>query len=820
MRSLMGFTSRFVFFLGLFSLTLPLPVTAQEGRSSVLLEDVVVTARKREESLQDAPVAVSAFSGDQLEFRGITDIGQIEHITPNLVLRKSPTNSNVINAAAYIRGIGQNDFVPVLDPGVGIYVDGVYLGRSVGGILDIVDIERIEVLRGPQGTLFGRNTIGGAVDIKTRKPNEDFGGKFALKAGTDGLVHVRGTVNIPMAETFYGRFSFGVFQQDGYVIRPFDGLDLGNDDSYGLRGAFRWVPNDDLEFNFTVDYSEDDENGNPYVITGIQPLNFGLATGGAPSMTTAQNTIVAQLENGGIMPGNGGPFFDPAGGFPGLPPPFPFNFNECFTASVNNGSCYNQNYIDDGSKNQNFSTDPNFQKLEVWGVNLSVDWNLTEDLTLKSITAYREFDGHFEGDQDGGPQRVSYLIDIYDHEQISQEFQLLGSSFDDRLDWIAGFYYYEEEGLNINPVRFSQVYLQSGGEYEFESIAVFGQATWKFTDELEATVGLRWTEDTRNYRPDQFIEFFPIGPLPVDCPAEPSSPCAVGDRVLPFEFVETKNDEILPYVNIAYNFTDSLLGYASYSEGYKSGGYTQRIFPPEPSLPDFDPEFAKSYEIGFKFDGWEDRLRLNFAAFFTEYEDLQLLVADPSRVGPFVDNAGDAEIWGIEIEAVLTPGGGWVLTGALGYNEPDRTRVSGQVQGITEDSRFEHISDWTANAQAYYEIGLGEWGFLTPRVEWSFRSEYGTNANNVPRDGAPVAPGFGDLSFGVPNPQLREDDLHLLHVSVRWDVRDSGLALSTGVTNLTDEEYRVFGNFQDSFGFTQETFHRGREFFVEGIYEF
>ncbi len=666
--------------------------------------------------------------------------------------------------------------------------------------------------------MFGRNTIGGAVDIKTRKPDEDLGGNVSVRTGTDSMVHVRGAVNVPITDTFYTRFSAALFQQDGYVITP-TGEDLGNDDSFVLRAAGRWLPTSNLEFNLTVDYSKDDENGNPYVITGIQPLNLDLASNpnGAPSMTVAQNTIVAQLENGGIMPD--GEFFNP------INPPtgFPFNFMACFEPqNLNNASCYNTRYIDDGSKNKNFSGDPHSQELEVWGTNLNVDWQLGENLTLKSITAFRTFDGDFEGDEDGAPQRVSYLIDIYDHDQFSQELQLLGTSFSDKLQWILGAYYYEEDGENINPVRFSQVSIQSGGEYKATSWAVFGQGTWSFTDALDLTVGLRYTDDSRDYRPDQFFEELPIGPLPVEC--EGGQICEVGDRVVPYEWVSTNNDETLPYVNLSYQFNDGLMGYATYSEGYKSGGFTQRIFPPEENLPSFDPEYVDSYEIGLKYDGWNDKLRVNFAAFFNDYTDLQLSVATPDRVGPFVTNAGDAEIWGFELEGWLTPAEGWFLMATVGYTDPEYTDLGAGVQGLTLDSRFEHISDWNASAQLYKEFSLASWGYLTPRIEWSYRSEYGTNSNNIPRDGAPTVVGGPfdgvNLGFGIANPALVEDDLHLLNVGIRWDAKDSGFALIGGIDNLTDEQYRQFGNYQDAFGFTQETFDRGRQWYVQLDYAF
>ena len=784
-----------------------------QGRSSALLEEIVVTARKREENLQDAPIAVSAFSGDALDFRGVTEIGKLDQFVPNLVLNESTTYSNVTNAAVYIRGIGQNDFTPVIDPGVGIYVDGVYLGRSVGAVLDIVDLERVEVLRGPQGTLFGRNTIGGAISLSSKKPDGEFGGKVDVKYGTDDRFNVRGSVNIPFGDKFFARLSAATFLQDGYVTRVVDGKDLGDQDVVALRGALRWLPNDNLDINWSVDYSRERENGNPFVLTGIQPLNVGILTGGGPSMTLAANTLAAQLATGGPASFPGGEFFNvlhPSG--------FPFQFLSCFGPSnANNPVCFNQQYIDNGDKKLNYSTDPSYQKLDVWGTGLTVDWQINEKLKVKSISSLRGFEGDFEGDQDGSPIRVSYLIDIYQHEQFSQELQLLGTSFADRLDWIVGGYYFEEDGKNINPVRFSQVYLQSGGHYDADSWALFAQGTWHFTDRLDLTFGLRYTEDTRDYLPDQYIEVLPAGPLPI-----PGT--NIGDRPLPYEWTSSGTSELVPMVNLSYRWNESLMTYFTYSEGFKSGGYTQRIFPPEASTPSFDPEFVKSYEGGFKFDGWNDRLRFNVAVFFTDYTDLQLLVADPSRLGPFVSNAGDAEVVGVELEMLLNPAQGWFITGSAGMTDIDRTALGGGVQGLTLDSPFQHVSKWTANAQIYKEFAIGDLGYLTPRFEWSYRTDWGTNSNNVPRLGDDVLPGgpFAGvpLSFGVPNPVLEEDDLHLLNASVRWDVRNSGLSVSGGVDNLTDEEYTTFANYQDGFGFTQQTFDRGRQWYIQAGYEF
>ncbi len=831
--------------LSVLALAMLPPVGLAQGRSGALLEEIIVTARKREESLQDAPIAVSAFTGEQLEFRGLSDIDSLDQFTPNLVLNRSPTYSNVTNAAVYIRGIGQNDFTPVIDPGVGIYVDGVYLGRSVGAVLDIIDIDRIEILRGPQGTLFGRNTIGGAISLHSKKPAAKFGGKMDIKYGTDDRTNLRGTVNIPITENLFARFNAASFRQDGYVTRIHDGVRLGDDDTLAARLALRWLPADNLEVNFSGDYSRDREHGGASITTGIQPLSLGLLNpGGAPSQVTMANTLAAQLAtNPAAMGTGGGRFFDTSQ----LPNGFPFKFLACFEeANRDNPACFNRRYIADGPAEVNFGVDPHQADLDVWGAALTIDWTINPDLKAKSISAWRSFEGQFSNDGDGSPVRVAWYIDIYQQEQVSQELQLSGRSFAERLDWILGIYYFHEKGKNINPVRFAAVDIQSGGYFDNQSWAVFAQGSWHVSEKLDLTLGLRYTEDSKDYLPDQYFQRLPVGLLPprganerlggVNCPslatgvAGPGKPCGLGDRVLPFETVNRKTSELVPMVNLSYRWNESLMSYFTYAEGFKSGGYTQRIFPPEPSLPDFDPEFVTSYEIGGKFDGWDERLRFNLALFVTDYSDLQLLVTDPSRLGPFVSNAGDAEVVGLEMEVLLTPAPGWFLSGSAGMQDLKRTALADNVDGLSLDSPFQQVSKWSANIQLYKEIALGEWGYVTPRFEWAYRSEWGTNANNIPREplagrnvASPQAPpniANRNLSFGIPNPRLVEGDLHLFNASVRWDVKNTGLSISAGVDNLTDERYVIFSNYQDGFAFTRQTFHRGREWYLQGSYEF
>ena len=762
----------------LLSILSPLTVTGQvtENTAASVLEEIVVTARKREENLQDTPVAISAFSGEALEFRGVTKIDRLADFTPNLVLRASPTNAGVTNASAYIRGVGHNDFSPGVDPGVGVYVDGVYLGRSVGALLDTVDIDRIEVLRGPQGTLFGRNTIGGAINIHTKRPDDELGGSVDVRFGTDSRLNVRGTLNVPVSDELSTRFSIASLNQDGYVHRiNDDNKDLGDDDTIVARFSARWVPSDALEVNFSGDYSRDRENGSAQVLTGVDPL---------ATMVSLHNI-----------------FFDGTG---------TFNPFTCFgAANAANPNCYNEQWIST-NRDSDYGEGESYANLDVWGGAITIDWDVQENFHVRSISSYRNSDGEFNIDRDSSPLLITNVHDLFEQEQYTQELQLLGNAFDNKLEWILGFYYFHEEGEDINPVEFSAVDLISGMEFESESWAVFGHGTYNLNDQLSVTVGFRYTEDDKEYSPNQTFTRLPLSPFGIFFPClEPVlHNCEVGDLILPLGTTKVSANEFVPMANISYRWNDNLLTYFTYSEGFKSGGATQRIFPPEPSLPTFNPEFVESYEIGFKFEGWDDRLRMNIAAFYTDYKDLQLLVSGPPRIGAFIETAGEAEIKGVEVELSVRPADGWLISASAGYIDPEFTELAvnpdgtPRVPNITLDSRFEHISEWTGNAQMQKEIFLGEWGTLTPRVEWVYRTDYFTNDNN----------------FNVP--ELFQDDYHLANISARWDFRNTGVSVTGGVDNAGDKNYRVTGSYQAGFGQYLEVFDRGRQWYVNLNYSF
>ena len=764
------------------------------------LEEIVVTARKKAEGLQDTPISITAVSGERLENMGLTRITRLQDITPNLVFQNTPTLSGAgNNAAVYIRGIGQRDFIPTIDPGVGIYVDEVYLGRSAGAVFDMIDIGQVEILRGPQGTLFGRNTIGGAISISTQKPNETLSGKFDIKVGTDGRQNVRGTLNVPLSETFFMRASAAALEQDGYVFRPFDGKDLGNQDSLMARVAFRWKPSETFTADLSFDYADDDTNGPPILITRVD---------GFPDSATA-------------IPGGNFPFINNL--FAGFDVAFGGPNPVVCTLPNAPAACFTSAKAVTGD-NTNLGTGENFSKMENEAISLTLAWDLG-DMTAKMIAGYRSLDGTFASDRDGYAQAdgeqfgpglpfvnpVTHYYDIFKQEQTSLELQLTGSSLDERIDWVVGVYTFGEDGENLNPVDFTTVSIQSGGYFDYQSDAAFAQFTAHLSDAFAATVGLRYTKEDRDYTPDQYIQEMPLGGLPFPCftATGATKTCALGDRVVPFETVNNSVSETTPMVNLAYTLDDQTMLYATYSEGFKVGGFTQRIFPPEPSLPKFDPEYVKSYEVGVKAEFMDGDLRVNSSLFYTDYTDLQLLIADSRRVGPFTTNAGEATIKGLEMElSYVTPDLLFVDL-AVGYTDAgyDSLNPGAVAAGLTIDSPFVFISEWNTHLSLNKQFELSGGSTLTPRIDWAWRSGFYTNAS-----GLPFSPAWAD--------PLYQPAYDVVNVSARWESGDGRYTVTAGIDNAGDEKYSIFGDYQVNFGSDGEAFDRGRQWYLMLGYQF
>jgi iron complex outermembrane receptor protein len=721
------------------------PVTVESAGQ--VLEEVFVTARKRSESLQDAPISITAFSAADLESRGVQDLVDVARYTPNVTIQNNPGNgSSTSVAAVYIRGVGQDDFAPTLEPGVGIYVDGVYLARSVGALLDVLDIESLEVLRGPQGTLFGRNTIGGAINITTKKPDDHFSGFAEAAVGDDQRINGRLALNVPLTDNLFGRLTIGSFNQDGYVERLAGGADLGDDSTLTGRLALRWLASDRLELNLSMDATRDRETGAPYVISGIQYDNMG-------SFVTLNNVLAL-----------GDPF-------------------SCFTpAQLQNPGCYNDRYLQ--APHRTAGTFAQFSDLDVSGASLIGELDAGA-VQLKSITAYRDLDAEFARDADGSDLLIAHLYDSLSQHQFSQELQAVGTSFDGRLTWIAGLYYFKEGGVNLNRLEFRPAIFKSGGAFGTESHAVFSQATLDVTQRFAITLGLRYTDEEKEFTPDTAVLAVNVPPFILPLP--------VGTPLLPNVRDTISAQEWSPLLSASFDWTADFMTYVSYSEGFKSGGFTQRVFPPEPSIPTFDPEFVKVYELGFKATGAAGRLRLNGAVFHTQYDDLQVLTANLTRVGPFIENAAQARIDGVELEVAAIPAPGWQMQAGIGYLDPQYRKIDEGALEISTDNRFRRISDWSTNASISKDIAFGE-STLTPRVDWSYRSKYFNDSANTP--------------------QLETEGQHLVSLAMSWEHVRNGLSVALAVDNLLNEEYLSNGFLQPNFGVIESLYDRGRQWRV------
>ncbi len=752
-------------------------VLSQQSSSGFVLEEVLVTARKREENLQNTPVAVSAFTAQDLQFRQVSATDQLADITPNLTFdMASPSSGSSSAAQIFIRGIGQTDFTPVTDPGVGLYIDGIYMARSVGNVLDFLDVERIEILRGPQGTLFGRNTIGGAITVYSKRPTDEPEGSLQVQFGQDDMLFITARISGPLSENLAGNLAYAFRDRDGYVHRINDGVHTGDDDSDAIRGSLLWQATEDFEVYVAFDYSVIRENGAPTVSGGV---NDAAAFGTFGNGLLASCTVIV-INNGGLGP----PAFG-AGGPPSLPPP---GVGTGGAAGCYGPDTFAGEYISEG-------TFPVKSDLDVWGVSGELTWDVNEWLSIKSITGYREMEMESSRDGDNTPANIFATRDMYDHEQISQELQFSGQLMDERLQWLVGLYYFQEEGSNINPVILPVGSLQSGGFYDNDSYAAFFQSTYSVNDQLDLTFGIRYTEDTKRYMPDQIaLGDASQGPGSIFGPTwtnftgiylSSTGPMLPGERILPFQEFKKKFDDVNVLANIAYNWTDELMTYFTYSEGFKTGGFDQRFAAPPidpvtgaltnaPST--FDPETVKSFEIGVKSQWLDNRVRLNLALFHTDYSDLQLIIRE--TFNPITFNGGTANINGGEIELTWVPTDRWLITAAVGHIDAEYGTLSDSVLNnatpILPGNKLINTPKWSSAVGAAYTFDVSDWATLTPRLDWSFHGKQ-----------------FND---GVNTAQLFQDSYHLLNAGIALQTNDGRWEGVLAFRNITDEKYIITGN--------------------------
>jgi len=778
---------------------------AQESKAGFGIEEVTVTARKVEENLQDVPVAVSAFTGEALERRQISGTDDIGKITPNLEFtNNAPLAGNNSSSMVFIRGIGQVSARANVDPGVGLYIDDVYMGQSVGGTMEMRDIAGVQVLRGPQGTLFGRNTIGGAVLLTTTEPGDEFGGKIRAGVGSDNLREIFAAVDVPISDDLKTRWSMGTKLQDGYVKRLSDGTDLGDTNNYTLTGKAFYTPTDELTLKLMFDYTEADENGSPLVFAAYNNNTDPLAVAGGPPEIAgffgANRSVQAGCVDAFYLPAGPGATVTvgatgnreiPARFNNGVAIPVPPGPPQGYTAENNDPSCANNQWY--AGPYANNGTAPLESTLENWGASFHLIYDFSEEMTFKSITSYRDLSWRGMRDADNMPFAILHTDYQSSGDQLSQEFQLLYTG--DSLTGVAGVYYYQEEVKDILTVTLGyRDSLDSDNNItDNDNWALFTQWTYDFNEQLSATFGARYTEENKGSIPDQFNY------------ADPDT------KYLPVQLYEEKFTATTITASINYRWNDSLMTYASYSEGFKGGGWNSSFNVPQSqealdSFHQFDQEEAQTLEIGFKADLLDDMLRINGAIFSTDYTDLQFIF----RVGPapYLLNAGEAKIEGAELEVTWVPSSSWIIEAGLGYLDDSINSVSadftllGASTPITTDNTLPFTPELQGNLGIGYTFNAGSLT-VTPRVDVTYKDKT-----------------FFDTANSVEVAQ--NDAITTVDASVAIETADEVWRLVLGVNNATDEEYPIAGNssLTSGSGYAEIAYARPRQFFANLSYNF
>lgn len=674
--------------------TSPDPVTtgstAQDAPGPSGIADIVVTAQRRAENIQKVPIAVTAISADYLRARDITSIDQLGSIAPNVKIERAPTDKTVTQVS--IRGSVTINTAITFEPAVGIYVDGVYIAKAQGSLFDVADLERVEVLRGPQGTLYGRNTLAGAINLVTRKPSGVAGGALDLTYGNFNERKVRGNIDLPRFGIFSVKISGQYEKRDGVIgvgPNPYPAAaafaappstSRTNDlDGYGLLAQVRATLSDRLIADYSFDYSR----------TSQQPDYSQLYS---LNRTGAPNDI-----------------FDPASsGYSGIP-------LYLFASKTRQSS---------GSIDANV-----YERSRIQGHALTIAYTIGS-ATLKSISAYRKLSFDDSLDLDGSPIGIATVERHTKYHSFSQELQISGKALADHVNYVAGAYYFDDSGYEINPQSFffGQTRFDSRYGSKTQAEAVYGQIDATPVARLTLTGGLRYNHETKSITRSLSV-----------LPAAGTTGAAIGVIDLPFGAIPSASyNDISPAAALRYAITPQIETYARFAKGFKSGGFNGEsdvVGTPTPACPSgalelctpYKPETVNSYELGFKSRLIENTLQANIAAFWDEHRDIQLSVfRGTGSASSIVLNAGAARIRGIELELLAQPTRRFTANASFAYLDTHyRSFVDGGVD-VAGNRAFPQAPKFTIGGSTDWQFAQGRWGKAHLISDLSFVSSYYT----------------------------------------------------------------------------------------------
>ncbi len=772
--------------------------TQSINANSQILEEVIVTAQKRAESLQDVPISVSAIQGEKIQDAGIPNMAALADFVPNLHIADAPVNTNI-----YMRGVGSGNNQG-FEQSVGMYIDGVYMGRGRQYRAAFLDVERVEVLRGPQGTLFGRNTVAGAVNITTAsaRAGDELEGQILASAEEFGGRVVEGFVGSGIGETFGARLALKYRETDGFAENTYLGRDEGSIEELSYRLSLNWQPTDDLNINFK--YSQSDYERTGATTTTKVFLRPAERDQFEPNRSDFANTAYAIMDV----------FF----------PTFAEDINQEFVAIKDNGFGRS---VEDGI---GIGLRPDSSDNDITNFALNVDWEIG-DLTFTSVTGWSEYQYIDGADVDWLPLQFISRDDDQTFEQFSQEFRITspGGEF---FDYVAGFYYDQSDlefdrnvsidtnfdgffpeflslattGGTVPPELLPQklLLLRNVGAYDQTQIArnhnyqldsdswpVFAQGTFNFREDLRLTVGVRYTEENKDVVSTQFLSDLTSGVT------SPSNNYflhliqATSFNAYAYDFREDRTtDALVPSFNLQWDVSDDTMLYASFSQGFKSGGFTaaddgepgdltQGTFPcaPNPDFSvdlsacydltnpndqfEFDDEEVDAYEIGGKHTLLDGAMTLNWALFYTEYSDLQVAIFQ--GIGFVVENAASSEILGVEVDGLwqatdnlrLGANFAWLDANYADFDNGPCTAIQldadplcgtelpGATANPLSDEPTLYASDYSASIYFDYVRPVGNMEFFAGG-EANYRDSFNSAGDNDPID---VIDGFTKVNL-------------------------------------------------------------------------
>jgi len=753
------------------------------------LQEVVVSAQYREEKLQDVPIAITAITAQQIEQQGAQKLSDILTTAPSVAFRaQSPAFGESVTA--FIRGLGQSDFDPAFEPGVALYIDDVYYPRLTGANFDLMDVERVEVLRGPQGTLEGRNSEGGAIRFVTKKPTGANDGYVTATYGTRNLLQLRGAADFRLTDSLSARIAGTFANQDGYVdvfnydcVHPAafpappptsggtkcEQYSLGDVGYRALRATLRLAPSDAFEGLLSADYIHDAKNNGAEVLLYGNNRNPNVdAPGGIPfdsrflcgkwcnytTLGNAAGNFVA-----GVIP--------PLNGFP---------------MAATSGQQLNI--------------------FDAYDVALNINWGITDAVRLNSITGYHNWTNSFSIDGDLSPAQTQFGNNILDHWFWSEELRL-NIDFSKAVRATIGGYYSDEKTTyyTLQDIRYVAVSTPGGplplfplqfignDPIKTTSKAAFGTLFWDLTDALSLTGGVRYTKDYKGYTFYRYnLDGVTINPF-----LDPTHTLTGSTHV----FEGNRTDW---HFSADYRFNPAVMAYASAGTGYKAGGVGPRPFYTQQAQP-FGPEKVTSYELGLKTDLFDRRVRFNTAIFYNDFTDAQIVLLScpqftptPGGAGPCAlpQNAGDAKVKGVEAEIFAIPVDGLQLDLSGSYLKWDWKCVQPSVvpipvpgvSGCTSDAAVINQLAGTpigfigeqAHAGIQYEFRLGNGTSLTPRFDVSYQGPQ--TGNNLATPAGSPTQLYGRIpGFTVANARLT------------WANAKRDLEATVEVTNLFDKYY-------------------------------